>query len=223
MRPVAENAAETGRRLEEAHRRAQLLTERFEQETANGTKAALAQQFAEALQQVEQAQAQLEALKTENEVLRRSRREWEGRSRNVGTILLDAGVITQDQFDEAVTRQKGNPGRSLAQVLIEEGFASAEQVAQGVASQQGVLYIQLDAQGVEPEAAALLPGRIAHKHCCIPLRADQNHLVLAMADPLNLIAIGDVQHATKRGVRPVVAPMPAIEAAIAHYYNGHGN
>jgi len=236
LRTSAEKVGAAERLLGAERRRADEIEERLRLETANGTKAVIAQQLADALRDVEAAREESGALRAELDSLRREASEKaaemervttpkrpkvdrEQQKRQLGEMLLEAGVISQDQLDFAVAAQAEAPNRTLAEILVDQGAAEEEVVAQAAAAQHRVLYVHLNEQSVDPSAAALITPKIAHQHRCVPVRATEEALVLAMADPLNVIAIEDVERVSSRSVRPVMATQSAIEAAIGRLYH----
>ncbi|MBL7649220.1 MAG: hypothetical protein JNK74_23830 [Candidatus Hydrogenedentes bacterium] len=157
----------------------------------------------------------------EDELLRiqRSAQKWtHGPKRVIGQILLDAGVITEEQLEKALEVQKSNPQQHLGALLGELGFASEEAIAQARASQCGVDYIRIAEDTVDPEAAALINQRLASQHNCIPISATPKTMVLAVTNPMDLLAIEDVERFTNRKVDVVVGTVPDVAQAIARYY-----
>lgn len=157
----------------------------------------------------------------EDELLRiqRSAQKWtHGPKRVIGQILLDAGVITEEQLEKALEVQKSNPQQHLGALLGELGFASEEAIAQARASQCGVDYIRIAEDTIDPEAAALINQRLASQHNCIPVSATPKSMVLAVTNPMDLLAIEDVERFTNRKVDVVVGTVPDVTQAIARYY-----
>ncbi len=157
----------------------------------------------------------------EDELLRiqRSAQKWtHGPKRVIGQILLDAGVITEAQLEKALEVQKSSPQQHLGALLGELGFASEEAIAQARASQCGVDYIRIVEDTIDPEAAALISQRLASQHNCIPVSATPKSMVLAVTNPMDLLAIEDVERFTNRKVDVVVGTVPDVTQAIARYY-----
>lgn len=157
----------------------------------------------------------------EDELLRiqRSAQKWtHGPKRVIGQILLDAGVISESQLDMALEVQKSNPQQHLGAILGEMGFASEEAIAQARASQCGVEYIRIAEDTIDPEAAALINQRLAAQHNCIPVSATANSMVLAVTNPMDLLAIEDVERFTNRKVDIVVGTVPDVAQAITRFY-----
>lgn len=145
--------------------------------------------------------------------------EAEDAKRMLGEIFLKAGIINAPQLDAALSAQKAfKPWRHLGSVLVDMGHAEEAQVAQAIALQRGVDFMELEKVKIDVESAHLITGRLAEKHQCVPVRQVDGELVLAMENPLDLIAIEDVERASDRRVRPVVATPSAIMAAIDAVY-----
>jgi len=151
--------------------------------------------------------------------IQESAQRWShGPKRVIGQILLDAGVITAEQLEMALELQKSNPQQHLGSLLAELGFASDEAIAQARASQCGVDYIRFSEETVDPDAAQLISVRLASQHACIPISATDSEMVLAVTNPMDLLAIEDVERFTNRKVEVVVGTGPDIEQAISRYY-----
>jgi chromosome segregation ATPase len=157
----------------------------------------------------------------EDELLRiqRSAQKWtHGPKRVIGQILLDAGVINESQLEMALELQKSNPQQHLGALIGELGFASEEAIAQARASQCGVEYIRIAEDTIDPEAAALINLRLATQHNCIPVSATPDAMVLAVTNPMDLLAIEDVERFTNRKVDIVVGTVPDVAQAITRFY-----
>lgn len=235
LRASTDKIGELERLLDIERQRSNDLEERLSVESANGTKAIIAQQLADALRDVEAAREEAASLRVELQNLRREADERaaelqrvttpkppkagrETHKRPLSDMLLEAGLVSQEQFDRAVEAQSESPTRSIVEILVEQGAVEEEVVAQAAAAQHRVLYVTLNQDNLDPTAAALITPKLAKQHLCIPVRATDDSLVLAMADPMNVIAIEDVERASSRSVRPVMATQSAIAAAIGRVY-----
>ena len=132
-------------------------------------------------------------------------------------LLLARGLLTDEQLDEAreTAQQRG---RSLGRVLIELGYVTEAGLVAILAEQLGLEFIDLSDASLDASAIALVPEATARRHSCIPVRIEDNKLVLAMADPANVVAVDDIRALTKRDVRTVVATKVDVQAAIDRYY-----
>lgn len=143
-----------------------------------------------------------------------------GNARPLGRILLDAGVINEEQLKIALDEQQTAWRRHLGAILVELGFTSEEAVAQTLAAQTKRAFVDLRAENISQEALRLVPGRLAARHMCAPIRVSAGTLTVAMANPLDLIAIEDLRLAANRHIEPVVATARRIRAAIQRHYYG---
>ncbi len=229
----------------EACDRAKHAEDELNDERAKGTKSQLAAQLAEALHDREAARDALRALRQSVAAAQNTAAvpaspaaivspsaEEEASSlvpllripsdeskRMLGEIFVNAGIISGPQLENALaTQKKERPWKHLGSILVGLGHAEEVQVAQVVAHQRGLEFLTLGKDAVNREAARLISARLAEKHVCIPVREENGDLVVAMENPLDLIAIEDVERASERRVRPAVATPTAILAAIAAAY-----
>ncbi|MCF6287276.1 MAG: hypothetical protein L3K26_19150, partial [Candidatus Hydrogenedentes bacterium] len=91
-------------------------------------------------------------------------------------------------------------------------------VAQARASQCGVDFMRITETTVDPDAASLISERLANQHSCIPISVSDRGMVLAVVNPMDLLAIEDVERFTNKKVDVIVGTVPEIEHAIARYY-----
>lgn len=139
--------------------------------------------------------------------------------KKLGELLVDAGLIAQEQLDAALAEEK-QKGKRLGALLVEKGFTTELDIAQTLAYQLNIPYIDLHTAVIEPEAIKLVPERLARKHIVIPLYMEANRvLVLAIADPLNMEALDDIRFATNYKCKPMVAIITDILAAIKTHYH----
>ncbi len=139
-----------------------------------------------------------------------------GRARQLDELLL-AGLVTEDQLalgrGEAALR-----GWPVGRALVELGFVTDEGLAVALAEQYGLSFIDLTESSVDAMAVAMVPEPAARRHNCIPVRFDQDRLVVAMVDPANVVAIDDLRALTKRDIEIVVATKSDVSSAINRFY-----
>jgi len=143
----------------------------------------------------------------------------DGHRRSIGEILLHADIINQIQLDNALDEQKNSKQRRLGSILVEKGFIREEIVAQVVAGQLNLSFVRLKDFPVDAKAVSMLNAHIATQHQCFPVKADEKELTIAMSNPLDLIAIEDLEFATQLKIQPVVATLEDIKEAVIKYYN----
>lgn len=139
----------------------------------------------------------------------------------LGDLLVKSGQITGEQLEEALRLQEES-GERLGQILQKHGFITERQLIDTLMNQLGVEYVDLNSYPISPEMAQLLPKNTAKKHMVVPIRANRTDVRLAMADPLNFVAIEEVRAITKRRVIPMIASAAAVERAVQNLYSSQG-
>jgi type IV pilus assembly protein PilB len=125
---------------------------------------------------------------------------------HMGRFLVETGVITQEQLETALQKQEQWKDRKLflGQVLIELGFATETAVARAIAAQAGVPFITLEDYPVDESAVKLLDPTVIRRYQALPIGFEDGALLVAMAQPRNIIAIEDIRILTGMEVRPVL-------------------
>lgn len=139
----------------------------------------------------------------------------EGNRMRLGEILVDTGIISTGQLEEALAQQQESPHRRLGSVLVDLGLTNEDVVAQVLARQLGLPFVRLTEDAVDAEAVRAIPAHLARRLTCIPIEAGPGRVVIAMANPLDLVAIDDVERASDKAVALAVAAASDIEKAIA--------
>jgi type IV pilus assembly protein PilB len=132
----------------------------------------------------------------------------------LGRLLVRAGILTDNQLAEAVAQAEG---RSLPHVLSELGFATETGVAQAVAESMGLAFVDIGSYDLDPTAALLLTSELMRKYVALPVKVQDDELVVAMADPANIFAIDDLRIVTGKEIRPVVAIESDLVSAIDRF------
>ena len=144
--------------------------------------------------------------------------DGKGHKKRMGEILVDAGILTARQLQRVIREQAKDPHRRLGALVVQQGYASEDIIARVLAAQLQLPFVELDVCEVEPAAVAVVSAHIARLHHCLPLRREGALLVIAMANPLDLIAIEDIELASNCQVDPIVATPKSIEAALERFY-----
>jgi type IV pilus assembly protein PilB len=136
-----------------------------------------------------------------------------GRSGFLSDVIVELGFASPDAVEEAV--REARSGSTVAQVLVENGAISEEQLARATAERYGLAYVDLTTFEVDREAASLIRPSAARRYRALPVGfADKGTLLVAMADPTNVLAVDDIQIATALDCRVAVAAEEDIEALI---------
>jgi type IV pilus assembly protein PilB len=136
--------------------------------------------------------------------------------KQLAEILLEQGIVSQEQLDQAQAEQTAT-GKRLGRILIDMGLVKEQDLVAALASQIGLRFVDLSDTAVDATASALLPEQVARKYRALPIGYEEDKLVVAMADPANLFALDDIRTITGMDVQPVVATAADIEAAIRKY------
>ncbi len=138
----------------------------------------------------------------------------------LGEMLVDEGIITPEQLQEALHEQKTKGGR-LEMILITRGYVTQDVIMAFVGTQLGIPHVSLTEINIPAEVISVVPDSIAVNHCLIPVFLKDKKLTVAMADPLNVFAIDDVKMMTGFDVEPAIASETDIKAMHTKYYGAN--
>ena len=116
--------------------------------------------------------------------------------RQLGEVLLDQGLVDQDQLEAALTAQSADqpPRRRLGNVVTQLGFATEREVAEALAAHLGLAAADLSQVSPAADVVRLLPRAVAERTGVLVLeRHPSGALVIAMSDPTNVLALDDVR------------------------------
>jgi type IV pilus assembly protein PilB len=137
-----------------------------------------------------------------------------GAMRFVTDIIVEMGFTTRERVDEAILTAR-TAGISPEQALVDQGTITAEQRGRAVAERLGLDFLDLSQYRLDMTAVNLLPVDVARRCELVPVaREGERTLVVAMADPANVVAIDDVEIQTGMSVRAAVATLEDILAVL---------
>lgn len=140
-----------------------------------------------------------------------------GHSR-LGSLLVNQGLITEAQLQEALRRQEQRGGR-LGQILVEMKAIGEEELLQGVARQLGVPRAQIAQAGIpSQEILGKVPESMAVRYRMVPLVLHGQVLQVAMVDPFDIPALDNLRVATGFHIQPLIASEKEIQEAIELFY-----
>lgn len=129
-------------------------------------------------------------------------------------VLVELGYVASDRVQQAVEEAR-TAGRRPEQLLLDQGAVTGDQLSRATAERYGHDHIDLTAYQVDMAAANSIPVNTARRYRAIPVGfVDKETLLLAIADPSNVLAIDDIQMATSLDCRVAVAADEDIEALI---------
>ena len=140
-----------------------------------------------------------------------------GRRQRFGDLLLADGTISQQQFDQALQRQR-TTGQQLGKVLVSMGFISEEALLKGLSRQLQLPFIDLRQESLEQSVVQLLPESLARRHRAIVIKDEGTELLLGMADPSNLIAYDDIANLLRRPLRMALVSESALLRTLDLFY-----
>ncbi|MDQ2623955.1 MAG: Flp pilus assembly complex ATPase component TadA [Actinomycetota bacterium] len=136
--------------------------------------------------------------------------------RQLGEILLDEGLVNEAQLLAALDATSSR-GQSLGRILVEDGVLSEMQLVAALASQVGMQFVDLDDFPVDRAAISAVPAALCRRHVVLPIGFQDGAMLLAMADPGNVMAVDDVRSVSGMQVRPVVAVHDNLARAIERF------
>ena len=127
----------------------------------------------------------------------------------IADALVEDGLLSVKQVEELMAQQK-KEGTRLLKLILEKAYVSEQDMAVSMGRVLNTPPINLARVTIALDVAELLPRELAHNHKVVPVSRLENKLFLAMADPLNVLAIDDVKRITKLEVAPLIASEKAI-------------
>jgi type IV pilus assembly protein PilB len=138
--------------------------------------------------------------------------------RPLGELLIEAGVLKAEQLQVALHEQQ-RWGGQLGKILVDKMFITEETLTAVLSKQLHVQVVKLGDVKISEAIIKMVPLELARDHTLIPFRIEGGKFLdVAMADPMNLGIVDELQIRTKLNVRPYLAPRSSIEAAIRRSY-----
>ncbi len=136
----------------------------------------------------------------------------------LGSLLLNQGLITEAQLQEALRRQEQRGGK-LGQILVEMKAIGEEELLRGVATQLGVPRANISQVGIPPqEILGRIPESMAVKYRMVPLALHGQVLQVAMVDPFDIPTLDNLRVATGFHIQPLIASEKEVQEAIELFY-----
>jgi len=138
--------------------------------------------------------------------------------KELGQILLEKGLITIEQLEEALTEQ-ARTKKFLGEILIEKNFVTKEQILEALTEQKKADFVKLSSfKGIKEEVVKLIPENIAKRFICIPIAKENGILTVAMKDPTDIVAIDTIRRITGARVKVLKADENEIVENIERFY-----
>lgn len=147
------------------------------------------------------------------------------KKKRLGDMLVEAGVITEEQLLRTLEWQKQLPKKiRIGAALVEKGYTSEESIVEVLKQQLHINSVSLTGVKIPTEILKLVPDvALLKKYAMIPYELDEQNargLRVAMSDPMDIMAIDDLSIVTGMDIIPVIATNSDIMRAIDKYYGG---
>ena len=137
--------------------------------------------------------------------------------KRLGAVLLERGYVNDEALQQAISRH-GEVGGRLADILVNIGIISEQRIARAIEESIGIPLVVLPRVDVMPEALSKVPGDLAYEMSAFPFALEGNRLRVAFEDPLDALAIEEVEDESDCTVEPYQALGKEIQWALATHY-----
>ncbi len=144
--------------------------------------------------------------------------DTERRTKLLGRILKDMGLVTESQVQEALAIQKDSGG-PIGEILLERGYINRDDLTMALATQAGMEVVELDGIEVPQEVVNMVEPAVAQVYRVVPVRYRNGVLTVALADPAHLKTLDDLRFLLDCEIRGAVTNAGAVDRAIAKYYS----
>ena len=138
--------------------------------------------------------------------------------RRIGELLIEEGLITEAQVQEALKQARQRGGKTVEN-LIALRYLDPHSFLKFLSKQPGVASIDLLSYTIPVDVLGLIPAKFALEHEILPIDKMGRDLTVAMACPLDSKTINELKEMTGLNVRPLLVSMKDTQAALQHYYS----
>ncbi len=133
-------------------------------------------------------------------------------------VLLDQGDITQEQLRECIELKGRGSNKKVTELLMEKGYLPEDSYVMAMSNWAGIPHIRVGNYTVSKEVLALVSETLAERHQILPVSITGNTLTIAMADPLDVVALDTLGHLIDYEIQKMVAMPSELKEAIRKYY-----
>ncbi|MBR1423143.1 MAG: Flp pilus assembly complex ATPase component TadA [Ruminococcus sp.] len=137
----------------------------------------------------------------------------------IGQYLVQKGMITEEQLQDVLAKQKEQKGRLFGDVIVELKYVTDVQFAQVLAERLNVPFVDLDATDLIPDVVKRIPEATARKYTVVAVNKVGKRLTVATNDPINFYIFEDLRVITGCSIVPVLSTKAAINRAIGKMYS----
>ncbi len=135
----------------------------------------------------------------------------------LGEIIVDSGLITKHQLENALKEQEKNSSKRIGQVLLELGYIDDTFLSINIALQSGLPFVKLENAIIEEEVVRLFGQELCEKLEAIPLKVEQKHLYIAVVDPTT-INIKELSFMLSKNISLVVTTRRGLMLSLEKWY-----
>jgi len=133
-------------------------------------------------------------------------------------ILIHDQIISEQDLNRALEEQKKSGGQ-LSDILVKMRMVGEDDLTHVLSKGLGMLPIDISRLKIDPDVVKLIPKDVAQKNQIMPVSKMGNNMTLAMADPLNIFVIDNINAVTGMTIIPIVGRPQQIKQTIDHYYS----
>lgn len=140
----------------------------------------------------------------------------------IGQLLVEAGYITEEQLNQALTKQKSlDTGEKIGDVLLKMGLVSETQLVHALSTRLKVPYIDLATAKIDIESVKKIPEETARKNTIVAFKQQSGRLFVATNDPVNFYIFEELKIITSMEIHPMLATRSAILDTIERAYSAN--
>ena len=136
-----------------------------------------------------------------------------------GELLLSKGLLNRRELTEALNEQRSRGGR-IGEIIVKLKMVSDEDVRSALAEHLSTEHVHLDGKEIDMNIARLVPESLAKRFNLVAIDEKDGKVLVAMADPLDVIATDTITMKTGREIQPVLSSLREIRQTIEKVYHG---
>lgn len=137
----------------------------------------------------------------------------------LGEILIDEKLVSREQLNEALIRQRHSKGKHLGQILIEMELVTQQEVNAALARKLGIPFVNLQGFDLSAHMLSRVPADLAIQYNVVPLGEMNGKLIVAMENPLDQATVNALRFNTNANIEAVMAPGKDIRHLLQKFYS----
>ncbi|BAQ11589.1 type II secretory pathway, atpase pule/tfp pilus [Bacillus sp. OxB-1] len=137
--------------------------------------------------------------------------------KRLGDLLVESGLITEEQLQSALAEKPRD--QKLGDLLLQRGYITEQQLIEVLEFQLGIPHVNLFRYPFDPKLFNVVPKEFAKRNLLVPLKAEEDKLFVAMADPMDYITVDNLRLSTGFQIETAIASKDDILRTISKYYD----